>query len=198
MDRSELDELHYVSPICNVPSILRHGILSHNRVKVMRVQHHSVAMQEIQDRRAKVVVPGGRKLHDYANLYICARNPMMFKLRHQHQDLCVLRVHPSVIDLPGVAIADRNASSDYVRFETAPDGLDIVSYELAFAEYWTDVDPIVGWKKKAVKCAEVLVPGKVQPKYITGGYVSCQDAKSAFESLNTGLAVGINSYLFFM
>ncbi len=71
MERHELQDLHYITPIGNVPSILQQGILSH--AGASRLQHQSVAMQEMQDRRARVRVPGGRPLHEYANLYICAR-----------------------------------------------------------------------------------------------------------------------------
>ncbi|MGB9616904.1 MAG: DarT ssDNA thymidine ADP-ribosyltransferase family protein, partial [Desulfomonilaceae bacterium] len=85
MHRSELRELHYITPIANVPSILCMGILSYNQAK--REKHQSVAMDDIQDRRARVVVPRGRKLHEYVNLYICARNPMMYKRRGQYRDL---------------------------------------------------------------------------------------------------------------
>src|SRR5262249_21008928 len=62
-ERSELQELHYITPIDNVPSISQHGILSN--VRAARLAHASVAMAEIQDRRSRVVVPGGRKLHEY-------------------------------------------------------------------------------------------------------------------------------------
>ncbi|MBP8986102.1 MAG: DUF4433 domain-containing protein [Syntrophobacterales bacterium] len=195
MQREELVELHYITPIANVSSIMRLGILSHNRAK--RVEHQSVAMNEIQDRRAKVTVPGGRKLHEYVNLYICARNPMMYKRQAQFMDLCVLRVSPGVIDLPGVVITDSNASGDYVRFSAAPRGLAIVDRDWTFADDWRDPDPIQYFRKKAAKCAEVLVPDRVKPYYITGAYVSCQEAGTALERLGTGLAVEINSNLFF-
>ncbi len=152
MERHDLTELHYITPIANVPSILNLGILSHNRAK--RVPHESVAMNEIQDRRAGVTVPGGRKLHEYVNLYICARNPMMYKRQTQHQGLCVLGISTNILDLPGVVISDRNASSDYAIFKAAPGGLSIVNREWTFAEYWTDADQITEWKKKAAKCAE--------------------------------------------
>ena len=49
MKRDDLQELHYITAISNVGSIMSHGILSHKRVK--RIQHDSVAMQVIQDRR---------------------------------------------------------------------------------------------------------------------------------------------------
>jgi hypothetical protein len=47
-------------------------------------------MPEIQRRRAGRVVPGGRSLHEYVNLYICARNPMLYLRRAMHAKLCVL------------------------------------------------------------------------------------------------------------
>ncbi len=175
MERKELKELHYITPIANVHSILKLGILSHNRAK--RIHHKSVAMKEIQDRRAKVTIPRGRKLHCYVNLYICARNPMMYKRRAQHQELCVLKINPDVIDLTGVVITNGNASSAYASFKPAPAGLKFVNYKLTFAEYWTDIDEIVGLRKTAAKCAEVLVPDIVNPDYITGAYVSCQGVK---------------------
>jgi hypothetical protein len=154
-------------------------------------------MNEIQDRRAEVTVPSGKKLHEYVNLYICARNPMMYKRQAQHQELCVLRISPNVIDLPGVVITDGNASGDYVRFSAAPRGLAIVDRDWTFADDWRDPDPIQYFRKKAAKCAEVLVPDKVKPNYITGVYVSCQAAMNQFQMLSTGLSVEINSHLFF-
>lgn len=108
MKREELEELHYIVPIINVPSICVHGILSHNKAET--VEHESCAMQEIQDRRAKVIVPGGKPLHEYANLYFHARNPMMYKRKENHMVLCILVVSTDVLDLPGVVITDCNAA----------------------------------------------------------------------------------------
>lgn len=195
MERHELTELHYITPLANVPSILQLGILSHVRAQHLKPQ--SVAMRVIQDRRARVTVPGGRRLHEYANLYICARNPMLYKRQAQHQDLCVLRIRPEVIDLPGVVITDGNASGQYVRFAAAPEGLRIVDRELTFAEFWTDPNLITKWRKTAAKCAEVLVPDSVEPTYIMGAYVSCQQAVNRLQSLNIDLPVSIDRYLFF-
>jgi hypothetical protein len=72
LKRSELEELHYITPIDNLRSIVKHGILSNRQAK--RLKHASVAVDEIQERRAKILVPGGRPLHHYACLYICGRN----------------------------------------------------------------------------------------------------------------------------
>lgn len=195
MKREDLAELHYITHMNNIRSILRLGILSHKRAS--RIEHTSVSMQDVQDRRALIVVPGGRKLHDYVNLYICARNPMLFKRLDQHLDLCVMRVSTEVLDLQGVVVTDANASSEYRRFAAAPRGLRIVDKEATFAEYWTDENPILQLQKKSAKCAEVLVPDKVEPKFISEAYVSCQESLDRLNMLGTGITATINGSIFF-
>jgi hypothetical protein len=179
MDRDQLSELHYIAPIANLGSILEHGLLSH--VRAAAIGHVSVAAEEIQDRRVGKTVPGGRPLHEYVNLYFHARNPMMAKRQQRHAELCVLRVSPTVLDLPGTIVTSQNASSDYAAFRPAPDGLAIVNYELVFAHDWRDPDQIAYWRKKSIKCAEVLVPDRVAPDYITGIYCSGAVGRAAVE-----------------
>jgi hypothetical protein len=195
MERDELQELHYITPICNVASILQHGLLSN--VRAARLKPASVAMQEIQDRRAQVTVPGGRRLHEYVNLYICARNPMMYKRLDQREQLCVLSVSPDVLDLAGVVVTDGNASGDYVRFAAAPAGLQIVNRELTFAIDWRDSDQIQYWRKKSAKCAEVLVPDRVDPRYLQCAYVWSEEVCQRLRAHATALPVEVNSHLFF-
>jgi hypothetical protein len=195
MNRDDLKELHYITTIRNVPPILSKGILSHKLAK--KINHNSVAMEVIQERRKNKIVPGGRPLQDYVNLYIYARNPMLYVLQSRHVDLCILRVSIEILDLPGVIITDRNASSDYARFAPAPKGLFIVDKDLTFAEYWTHPDPFEAMRRKSAKCAEVLVPDRIDPDFITGAYVSCQEANATFEALRVDIPVTINSYLFF-
>jgi hypothetical protein len=154
-------------------------------------------MEAIQDRRKSKIVPGGRPLHEYVNLYFHARNPMLYVLQSYHTDLCILRVSTEILDLPGVIITDSNASSDYARFSPAPRGLSIVDKEMTFAEYWTHPDPFEAMRRKSAKCAEVLVPDRIDPGLIMGAYVSCPEAKAAFEALGVNIPVTINLYLFF-
>jgi hypothetical protein len=195
MERTDLPELHFITEISNVPSILQRGILSN--VAARRLKHVSVAMLEIQDRRAKTAIPNGRPLHEYANLYISARNPMLSRLRAKNLDLCVLRVHNEVLDLPNVVIADGNAASEYTRFWPSPEGLSAVDAGVLFAEFWTDPDQIVAWRNRRIRCAEVLVPERVDVKHITGAYVSNQQTLDSFQIIAPGFSVQIHKHLFF-
>lgn len=175
MKFEDLDELHYITPLRNMGSICTMGILSHKKAE--KVPHQSVAMDEIQERRKKVVVPGGRPLHQYVNLYFHARNPMMFKRKAFHKELCVVKMNKDILNLPQVVITDGNASSGYVRFYPAPDGLRVIDKDLVFARVWHHGDPIEKFRHASIKCSEVLVPEKVPVDYILGAYVSCEESK---------------------
>ena len=195
MTRADLHELGYIVPIATVPSILQRGILSHRRAE--RVAHESMALAGVQDRRAAKLVPGGRALPEYANLYISARNPMLLRRRELHEEICVLRVSASVIDIPGVLVTDSNAASKYVTFRPAPDGLAIVDRDRTFAEFWTHDDQIEQWSHAAQKCAEVLVPDLVPASYIAGAFVSCEASRARLQHLAPGLPITIDPHLFF-
>jgi hypothetical protein len=192
MQRDRLIELHYIAPIANLPSIMRHGLLSHRRAR--QYNPVSVALQDVQDIRARKRVPGGGWLHDYVNLYVCARNPMLYKRLAEHKTMCVLSVQPTALDLPGTVVTDQNAASNYVRFA----GLDIVDEDRTFAEYWTHPgDQPMEWRHAAQKCAEVLVPDRAAPDMIRKAYVSGLTAQAAITGLRLGLATEIHRHLFF-
>lgn len=177
----------------NLPSIARLGILSHERAKSLR--HVSVASPEVQARRAGKSVPNGRPLHQYANLYIDARNAMMYVLRDRHLDLAVLRVSTDVLDLPGVVIADRNAAGGWARFYPSPQGLAAIDRDLVFADWWNQSDDA-----KQVRCAEVLVPDEVSVRFLLGAYVPCEAARRRFNELNLTeprLQATINEHMFY-
>jgi len=197
MQRDQLRELHYITPISNVPSILERGLLSH--ALATKVRHASIAKPEVQDRRRKVVVPHGLPLHRYVNLYFCARNPMLFARQDQHDTLAVLRIDTAVLDLPGVVVSDQNAASRYARFGASPAALRFVDFVRVFAEYWTvPDDPIAEWRNKSVKCAEVLVPRQVEPMFILGAYVSGQRGNELLVGVSASLKVTIDPRLFFL
>jgi hypothetical protein len=180
--------------MANVLSIVERGILSHERAA--KVQHASAAMENVQQLRSRKTVPGGRPLHQYANLYIDARNVMLYKLKERHLDLCVLRVGTDVLDLPDVVIADGNAAGYMTRFGPSPQGLGMIDKAKVFADWWRD-----SLEERRARCAEVLVPDSVPPEYLLGAYVSCEEARQRFEGLNwtkRRLDATINEHLFYL
>ena len=196
MNRADITELHYITAIANLPSILRHGILSHKLAE--QLAHDSVAMPEIQERRSNKQIPGDGYLHKYANLYFDAHNPMLSRCRTRNNEICVLHVDPAVLELPGVIVTDRNAATDLVGFFAVAQGLSIISHERVFAVYWTHPTDFYEEKlHKAQKCAEVLVPNSVDVRYIGGAHVANEDALQTFQRQNSQLPVRIHNAMFF-
>jgi ssDNA thymidine ADP-ribosyltransferase DarT-like protein len=196
MKRADVTELHYIAAIANVSSILQHGILSHTLAA--ELAHDSVAMPEIQERRRNKLIPGAGMLHDYANLYFDAHNPMLSRCRQRNNEICVLRVDPAALDLPAVIVTDRNAAADWASFWPLNDGLERIDRGRVFARYWVHPDDLYEERRhKAEKCAEVLVPDRIDPQLVNGAYVANQTAFVSFQNLNTGLRVQIRSDMFF-
>jgi hypothetical protein len=198
MERSHIRELHYITDIANVASILERGILSNRLARRVVSGHVSVADAEVQARRASKRVWVGRSsrpLHDYANLYVHARNAMLFILLRSGQgDLTVLSVDPEVLDLGGVVVADRNAASLASLFLPAAEGIAALDEAAVFAERWTS-----SYEAKQLRMAEVLVPDRVPPSLIKGAYVPDRAAAERLRSHLGGwsLATRVNPWLFF-
>jgi len=188
-------EFHCIMPIANVGSVMTHGILSYERAA--QLPHHSVAMQPVQDRRDQKHVPGGLKLHQYANLYFHARNPMLHTRLGKVDALCVLRVSTQVLTLDGAVITDQNAASDYVRF-LAPSQWPLLAFDDIFAMDWRHPgDPIAYWRHKSRKCAEVLIPHRVEPRFLAGAYVVDPAASARLSAGGCTLPITVDPVLFF-
>jgi len=195
MNHSEIKELHFIAPIGNVPSILEHGLLCHNLAK--ELSHRRIDDRDVQARRDNKPVPGTRKtLHDFANLYFDAHNPMLSRRRDENNAICVLRFNPDVLDLPDVIVTDQNAARGWARFEPVASGLAMLDCEMLYARFWLHDDPIEQDRHRGIKCAEVLVPKKVEPQYILGAYVANRIALVAFQQVSD-LHVEVNAGMFF-
>jgi ssDNA thymidine ADP-ribosyltransferase, DarT len=196
MERSRVRELHYITDIANVPSILEHGILSHRLVERLIGPHVTVASQEVQARRAGKRVWTGRSaraLHDYANLYLDARNAMLYTLlRNRRGDLTVLAVDPEVLDLAGVLVTDRNAASA-ARIRPAAEGVEALDEAAVLATWWEDLDA------KQRRMAEVLVPDRVPPELVRLAHVPDRAALTRLQARlgDRQLMIRVNRRLFF-
>lgn len=110
-----------------------------------------------------------------------------------------MQVNPSVLGLPKVVIADGNAASGPTAsaFWPSPSGLAKIDKGTVFAEWWNDPDLFTLWENRRVKCAEVLVPDRLDARFISGAYVSCDDAESKLKTLAPRLAIIIDAHMFF-
>lgn len=202
MNKSDIKELYFITPIDNIPSIFQHGILSHNKIKASKLSHKSVAHEDVQKRREDKVIPGGKsKLHDYVNLYFNPRNSMMYSRKNLHEELCVLAICVDILTHQGIIIADGNASSNYTRFFEAAEGIKSLDKDSVFTENWWDSDHYEMCRKRRAACAETLVPDQLSPSNIMGIYVSSEEAYKKVELIIAGIhndiPIIINGKMFF-
>ena len=187
--------LYNITVINNIPSIIKWGIISHERAQ--HFQHESIALAEVQERRALIKVPNGKKLHSYANLYFDFHNPMMYKRQNQAEDMCVLAISSKVLDLSDCIVSDRNAASDYARFYEPADAMENLDFEKIYAKNWNHIDQIEKISHKSIKCAEILIPNKVPYSYIIFGYVMNQEAKERMLRLGFDKEIKVEPIVFF-
>ncbi|TSA24480.1 DUF4433 domain-containing protein [bacterium] len=193
----KINELYYIAPIEHIKSILEKGILCHNLTK--DIMTNDLSLAGVQERRAKKVIPGGGKLHDFVNLYFDAHNPMLSLLRSHNNEICILKINGEVINIPGCILTDRNASSDYVKFFTVNEGKNNLDLKKIFDKYWhhDEYDIFDEMEHKSIKCAEVLIPEKLASDYIFGAYVINEDVKKKLIDVGFIKPIIINYGIFF-
>jgi len=122
---------------------------------------------------------------------------MLYKRRDKATELCVLRVSIEVRHLEGVVFTDSNASSDYVRFLHSSQWA-LLDFEAIYAPDWRHPnDPIAYYRHRSRKCAEVLVPHCVEPKFLVGAYAVLDSSAAKLAAVGFSLPVTVDSAMFF-
>lgn len=153
----------------NLPDILRHGFHSPNEQRRLGLLHKSIAIRQIQDRRATMVVtcgPGG-VVHDYIPFYLCKRSSMLLYVVNaknvDQQHLIYLALPISLIDQPHVVYTNASANTDFPpEFFADPQNLRDLDWAAIGSLKWkmaTDA-------KKQARMAEVLIYQNVDVRLI--------------------------------
>ena len=188
--------LYNITSINNLVSIFTVGILSKNMLS-SSVQYVEISNANVQLRRDGVSFWDETQLQDYANLYFNPRNAMMYSIKHRINDICVLKIDKSVLNLENIIIADRNASVSGVCFFPPNQAIRELNFDIINLSSWNFDDPIKKMRIKALMMAEVLVYECIQPCYITEVLVGNRIAYDKVLSLNLPVPVKIDRRIFF-
>ena len=196
--------LYYITHIDNLPSIIKHGILSRESVEAVNVQGISVfnrkADKKENIKRKGRVVPEicGKNLLSYANLFFQPRNPMMYRtvFENGNAKLALLEIANTILEEPGVIITDGDVASETTQFYLPSGETKILQQQWTTikSEWWKECD---GSKRKIM--AECLVPDRVKPEYIRSVIVADDGTKNWVPGLidNPQLSVIRQPHLFF-
>lgn len=136
-------------------STLKHGILSHNEADKRGLINpmYDISNPDVQNRR--------HQIHDYVCLYFSPRNPMLYFHRNRQQDIIFLGVDFNIISENGACFTDGNAASDDTQFYRDISQLNRLKWEIINDPFWSNYPD-----GKRVKCAEVLIPHKINVQKI--------------------------------
>jgi hypothetical protein len=196
MRSRDVKQLYYITHFKNVPSILKHGILSHGRVEREGIEYYPIYDAEIVGRHKEIRTPDGRVLWDFANFYFQARNAMLYRVvtEKSADELAVLAVSKGILLQKDIFISTGNATSGGSLILPKKAGLAKIDADVLNMEYWKVED---GSKRKMM--AECLVPDSVPSSLIETIYVASHRAADQVkaEVPHTNIPIIPEPHLFF-
>jgi O-acetyl-ADP-ribose deacetylase (regulator of RNase III) len=182
MKKTGVNGLYYITHINNVPSMLTHGIYSHEKIETEHIEFTRIYDENIVANRHDIHVPDGRNLWKFANFFFQARNPMLYRVTNEKsvKDIAIVSVKPNILDRLDIYISTGNAAHSLSDILPVGEGLKILPQILndTKVEWWNEAD---GSKRKIM--AECLVPDMLPPEGIQAIYVSGHETKEKLEPL---------------
>ncbi len=208
---NKIKEVYYTAPVDNIESILKIGILSHNRAYQLKLlkPELDISNPEVQDLRRKKTIRSPynqdtRPLHDYVNLYPQPFNAMMVAVRlaKPDLDLCVLRISSDILDISGTLITNMNAACANAKtFKPSDWTLPPSDFEAIRSLFFKtgDIKADESTQKafKRTRQFEVLVLDFILSRYINGIFVPNERLKQDIIARTGGIIpVEVNKSLF--
>ena len=175
--------LWHMTHVDNVFSITQKGVVSHLRAKP--INRVDISDPEVQKWRTGNDPIFNRELHAYSPTYIAIRNPMLYRLKNNVHELCILEISLESLDYHDVLFTDGNAASRDTKFYTHPEDLKNLPWDVLKAEFWSD---FADGKRK--RCAEVLVYPSIGARHITK--IHC----NSFDTVNVLEQSGVRNVLY--
>ena len=122
---------------------------------------------------------------------------MLYKRKNENDRICILKFDILVLDFEGAIVSDRNASSGYASFYPPEIGLEVIDFSLVFATDWTDRDQYAYYRKKSIKCAEVLSPYAIPYNYVLCAAVCSEEAQMRLVNTGFDRRIYVDPGLFF-
>ncbi|WP_448572928.1 type II toxin-antitoxin system toxin DNA ADP-ribosyl transferase DarT [Trichothermofontia sp.] len=147
--------LYHITHVSNLSSILRsNGLLANSHLQRLQrksAQVQDISYENIQDRRARKLVPCGvgGVLHDYVPFYFAPRSPMLYAIhrrftRYQGGQEPILHLVTSVEAITtahlAFAFTDGHAVMDYSDFYDDLDDLGVIDWDVMNSNFWADTD----------------------------------------------------------
>ena len=159
--RKGIYSLWHMTHETNLSSILKRGILSHDRVRELGFLQEDISLESVQNQRKKIDPLYNLPLHSYIPLYINSRNPMLYKIKERKFQIVILEISLDALNENIFLYSDGNAASKKTRFYKDETGIDFIDWETLKRGSWAGNDEL-----KRRMCSEFLVQNIVRPENI--------------------------------
>jgi ssDNA thymidine ADP-ribosyltransferase, DarT len=201
--------VYHITHLNNLSLILNvGGLMAVNELRRSNLTYQNIAYEQIQDRRARAIVPcgAGGVLHDYVPFYFAPRSPMLYTIHRGnvpgYQDGQALIIHlvssAEAVEAAGIAFAftDGHAVMDYSDFYDDLDALeDVIDWELMESRYWrdTDDDPNRKCRRQAEFLAYNFVPWSLIHSIGVSSPQIKQQVEQVLQNVNLSIPVSVRS-----
>lgn len=175
--------LYYITHINNIQSILKEGILSHERIIQKNIHFTPIYNLDIVSMRRDKKTPDGKSLWEYANMYLQPRNAMMYLVKRNFgsNSIAILSSDRGpAYRTKGAFISDGNAASNGTSFYPVAEKNTVFKRirSVDGLEYWKEEDGT-----KRMMMAEILVPDRYPPENIKTILVPNHEVKQKVEDM---------------
>lgn len=170
--KSAFPGLYYITHRDNLPSIFRHGVLSHNNAaKLPEGEVKTIYNEQIVAGRGNKQTPDGKTLWDFANFYFQPRNAMLYRVyRCDLAPVAVLHLKNTLCQ-QAKYVAIGNAASNLSEITDARSGLKRIQQkkmqDVLRSSVWDSGDG----ETKRLMMSELLVPDAAPARFIDTIYV---------------------------
>ena len=206
INNNKIEFVYYITSASHLQSILKHGILSHNQARAKVIIKEDISLAGVQQLRSRKIIDG-KSLHDYACLYFCATNPMLYKVQKEFSDIIIVAVDKKILLNKSSLFSNGNAASDNTKFYSGTEYLETLPWSKIRADYWRDPnfdsghyseDDLVSNERSRIKCAEILIYPNIPSKYVKGVFCNSKEVMSFCQSITSKkLHILIDKRIFF-
>ncbi len=161
MKLEDVQELHHITRMLNVASIMRRGLLSSEKAQSRSTR--SFGTVEIGEDRQQRRSPTGIPLTQYVHLLMNARGPMwqkhLLRLPLDAATHVVIRVSPEVLGWSDTYVSAWNADIGERTFLPPQQSLALLDPEVIGSKWWNEDKEI-----ERQLMTQVIVPDKVAPE----------------------------------
>jgi hypothetical protein len=158
LQKYNIQYVFHMTHIRNLKSILENGLLPHGN----NFQKKDISDNNVNNRRSKKEPIFNKEIHSYVPFYFNPKNAMLYKRKEMQSDIVIIVMRKEIFLKSNIIISDGNASCYQTKFYNSLNDLSHLNWNCLKDNSWNN--HIDG---KRVRMAELLVPQKVQLKYIS-------------------------------